>query len=627
MYKRQNPVQSKQEFGPALRPRISPASSELETLSSTRLPPSPRAPLSDMYPEESRGSGGVAAVDFLEGTYDYATPTPAPTPLYSHSTTGYFSAPLDAQGPPSDGSLHSLGSGPTSPLVFVPTSPRLSPFMHAPSHHYLETASTPAYRSSHQPASREDQCDTRDEACSVGELGAGVGVGVGVGVGAGATAGGFEMPKETRFCAVCSDYASGYHYGVWSCEGCKAFFKRSIQGHNDYMCPATNQCTIDRNRRKSCQACRLRKCYEVGMMKGGVRKDRGRVLQRDKRQTGVSDREKTGKGLEHKAAPHHDKRRRSSALGGARSSVTSLPSDQVLLLLQGAEPPILCSRQKMSRPYTEVTMMTLLTSMADKELVHMIAWAKKLPGFLQLSLHDQVLLLESSWLEVLMIGLIWRSIHCPGKLIFAQDLILDRNEGDCVEGMAEIFDMLLATSSRFRMLKLKPEEFVCLKAIILLNSGAFSFCTGTMEPLHDSAAVQNVLDTITDALIHHISQSGYSAQQQARRQAQLLLLLSHIRHMSNKGMEHLYSMKCKNKVPLYDLLLEMLDAHRHHPVKPSQPSSPDDKAPPSTSGVCLGGSSPAGSGPRDGSETLIRTPSAPSVLQYGGSRSDCTQVL
>lgn len=53
---------------------------------------------------------------------------------------------------------------------------------------------------------------------------------------------------------------------------------------------------------------------------------------------------------------------------------------QVLLLLQDAEPPMLCSRQKLSRPYTEVTIMTLLTSMADKELVHMIAWAKKLPG-------------------------------------------------------------------------------------------------------------------------------------------------------------------------------------------------------------------------------------------------------
>lgn len=37
---------------------------------------------------------------------------------------------------------------------------------------------------------------------------------------------------DMHFCAVCHDYASGYHYGVWSCEGCKAFFKRSIQGIN-----------------------------------------------------------------------------------------------------------------------------------------------------------------------------------------------------------------------------------------------------------------------------------------------------------------------------------------------------------------------------------------------------------
>ncbi|CAO2628589.1 Estrogen receptor [Lemmus lemmus] len=41
-----------------------------------------------------------------------------------------------------------------------------------------------------------------------------------------------ESVKETRYCAVCNDYASGYHYGVWSCEGCKAFFKRSIQGNS-----------------------------------------------------------------------------------------------------------------------------------------------------------------------------------------------------------------------------------------------------------------------------------------------------------------------------------------------------------------------------------------------------------
>lgn len=33
--------------------------------------------------------------------------------------------------------------------------------------------------------------------------------------------------------------------------------------------------------------------------------------------------------------------------------------------------------------------MTLLTSMADKELVHMITWAKKLPGNVTIKLTEQ----------------------------------------------------------------------------------------------------------------------------------------------------------------------------------------------------------------------------------------------
>lgn len=77
-----------------------------------------------------------------------------------------------------------------------------------------------------------------------------------------------NLPAK-RLCAVCSDLASGYHYGVWSCEGCKAFFKRSTQGEEPlYVCPATNSCTIDKQRRKSCQSCRLKKCFMVGMTKG-----------------------------------------------------------------------------------------------------------------------------------------------------------------------------------------------------------------------------------------------------------------------------------------------------------------------------------------------------------------------
>lgn len=49
-------------------------------------------------------------------------------------------------------------------------------------------------------------------------------------------------------------------------------------------------------------------------------------------------------------------------------------------------------------------------------------------------------------------------------------VLFHRDEGSCVQGFVEIFDMLLAATSRFRELKLQREEYVCLKAMILLNS-------------------------------------------------------------------------------------------------------------------------------------------------------------
>uniref|UniRef100_A0A3Q2PNM7 Estrogen receptor 2a n=1 Tax=Fundulus heteroclitus TaxID=8078 RepID=A0A3Q2PNM7_FUNHE len=231
---------------------------------------------------------------------------------------------------------------------------------------------------------------------------------------------------DLHYCAVCHDYASGYHYGVWSCEGCKAFFKRSIQGHNDYICPATNQCTIDKNRRKSCQACRLRKCYEVGMTKCGIRKERGNC-----RSTLV-------RRVTRLSAQGRLNRPKVLTTPAESSSSEPLPPgltpEQLIERIVEAEPPDIYLMKDIKRPLMEADVMMSLTNLADKELVHMISWAKKIPGFVELSLLDQVHLLECCWLEVLMMGLMWRSLDHPGKLIFSPDLCLSRHVPELIRG-------------------------------------------------------------------------------------------------------------------------------------------------------------------------------------------------
>ncbi|XP_052606912.1 estrogen receptor [Peromyscus californicus insignis] len=549
---------------------------ELEPLNRQQLKMPLERALGEVYVDSSK----PAVFNYPEGAaYEFnaaaAAAAAASAPVYGQSGIAYGpGSEAAAFGANSLGAFPQLNSVSPSPLMLLhPPPPQLSPFLHPHGQqvpYYLENepnAYAATVRDAGPPAFYRSNSDNRRqngrERLSSSEKGSMA----------------MESAKETRYCAVCNDYASGYHYGVWSCEGCKAFFKRSIQGHNDYMCPATNQCTIDKNRRKSCQACRLRKCYEVGMMKGGIRKDRrgGRMLKHKRQRDDLEGRSEMGPSGDMRAANlwpsplviKHTKK---------NSPALSLTADQMVSALLDAEPPLIYSEYDPSRPFSEASMMGLLTNLADRELVHMINWAKRVPGFGDLNLHDQVHLLECAWLEILMIGLIWRSMEHPGKLLFAPNLLLDRNQGKCVEGMVEIFDMLLAASSRFRTMNLQGEEFVCLKSIILLNSGVYTFLSSTLKSLEEKDHIHRVLDKITDTLIHLMAKAGLTLQQQHRRLAQLLLILSHIRHMSNKGMEHLYNMKCKNVVPLYDLLLEMLDAHRLHApasrmgVSPEEPS-------------------------------------------------------
>lgn len=71
-------------------------------------------------------------------------------------------------------------------------------------------------------------------------------------------------------CPICGDKISGFHYGIFSCESCKGFFKRTVQNRKNYVCLRGAQCPVTVNTRKKCPACRFDKCLQSGMKLEGM---------------------------------------------------------------------------------------------------------------------------------------------------------------------------------------------------------------------------------------------------------------------------------------------------------------------------------------------------------------------
>jgi len=92
-----------------------------------------------------------------------------------------------------------------------------------------------------------------------------------------------SVPRDD--CPICGDKANGLHYGVYTCEGCKNFFKRSVvlTQKKPYICNNLNKCdvriVIDMSgiKRKGarCQACRYAACLDAGMFHSGYPRSRG----------------------------------------------------------------------------------------------------------------------------------------------------------------------------------------------------------------------------------------------------------------------------------------------------------------------------------------------------------------
>lgn len=90
------------------------------------------------------------------------------------------------------------------------------------------------------------------------------------------------MPRST--CPICGDRANGLHYGIYTCEACKNFFKRSVvvDTSKTYVCKYNNACNVNitevagvKMKGPRCQACRYQACLDAGMYHSGVQRTRG----------------------------------------------------------------------------------------------------------------------------------------------------------------------------------------------------------------------------------------------------------------------------------------------------------------------------------------------------------------
>ncbi|CAF0876331.1 unnamed protein product [Adineta ricciae] len=79
-----------------------------------------------------------------------------------------------------------------------------------------------------------------------------------------------KVQYESERCRVCDDVSSGYHFGVFTCEACKGFFRRYSKKAT-ILEPCPIRCSINKNNRNNCAACRFDKCKYVGMALDKIR--------------------------------------------------------------------------------------------------------------------------------------------------------------------------------------------------------------------------------------------------------------------------------------------------------------------------------------------------------------------
>uniref|UniRef100_A0A8C4Y6T7 Nuclear receptor subfamily 1 group H member 2 n=1 Tax=Gopherus evgoodei TaxID=1825980 RepID=A0A8C4Y6T7_9SAUR len=235
----------------------------------------------------------------------------------------------------------------------------------------------------------------------------------------------------TELCSVCGDKASGFHYNVLSCEGCKGFFRRSVMKGAQYVCRGAGHCHMDMYMRRKCQLCRLRKCHQAGMREQCVLSEEQLRKKKGRRQ------QQKGAGGEVAAAPGappapHAPRRAGSAQppAGAHDPAAVAAQQQcnkrsfsdqpkVTPWPLGTDPNSREARQQRFAHFTELAIISV------QEIVD---FAKQVPGFLQLTREDQIALLKACTIEIMLLETARRYNHETESITFLKDFTYSKDD-------------------------------------------------------------------------------------------------------------------------------------------------------------------------------------------------------
>nr|XP_060640709.1 nuclear receptor subfamily 2 group F member 6-like [Anolis sagrei ordinatus] len=354
--------------------------------------------------------------------------------------------------------------------------------------------------------------------------------------------GGSEAEEEkggpAADCGVCGDKSSGKHYGVFTCEGCKSFFKRSIRRNLSYTCRSNRDCQIDQHHRNQCQYCRLKKCFRVGMRKEAVQ--RGRI------------------------PPSHASSPNSSANNSSLVPVGGIGSE----FLNGHPVPELISQLLRAEPYPASRLGSQLAhntssggegggmmgidnicELAARLLFSAVEWCRGVPAFPSLPAGDQVALLRLSWSELFVLNAAQSALplHLAPLLAAAGLHAAPPLPAPRVVAFMDQVRLFQEQVHKLHALQVDAAEYSALKAIALFSPDACG--------LSDSSQVEALQEKAQVALAEYLRMQCPS---QPQRFGRLLLRLPALRAVPAALISQLFFMRLVGKTPIETLIRDML---------------------------------------------------------------------